>query len=265
MRLIRLGFTLVAAGIFATAAFASSLQDFEINVDGTFYAPFYGDTLAEVPGLDTSGFNATTGQGTLTLTFDPGTAGTFNIGAWFFDPVGVPFYNEYGQVNGAPDAGQSYQIDIPEYDATSNNLGSGTIVDNLEAGTLDDTNSVPGTTDNYLFQCGANTSGGTANPDCNDLVSMAMGFSFSLLANQEEVITLDLSPTDPGGFSLEDVHPVDGSNTSASAIFYSGSASTVCASDCGVSSVPEPSYSSFGALAFVGLALIMRRYLLKRV
>ena len=260
----RFGLAFFTAGIFATAAFASSLQDWQFNVNGTNYYPAAGDTLSDVPGLNSSAFNATTGQGTLTLTFDPGTAGTFDIGAWFYDPVGIPFYNEYGAVNGSPVSGQSWEIDVPEYDVASPNQGPGTIVDDLAAGALTDTNTVPGTEPNYLNNCGAN-GGGPVDTACNGYVSMAMGFSFTLTADQEEVITLDLSSSAPGGFSLADIHPVDGDDPTASAVYYSGSAVAECSVGCGGTGVPEPSSSSFAAIAVVGLGLLLRKRLLKRV
>jgi hypothetical protein len=263
----RFGIAIIAAGIFTTAAFPSSLQDWEFNINGTAYYPAEGDTFASVPGLDASGFNSTTGIGTITITYDPGAAGSYYVGGFFFDPVGVPFYNEYGQVNGSPDAGQSYEIDVPEYDVSSNNHGLGTIVDDLAAGALTNTNTVPGTMTNYLNNCGAN-GGGAVTAACNDFVSMALGFNFSLTADQEEVITLDLSATDPGGFSLQDVHPIDGSNTTAASVFYSGSAIAECSRDCGGGGppppVPEPSYTSFAAIGLVALTLILRKRLPKK-
>src|SRR5271165_3189138 len=182
----------VLAGMFVTSAYPDSLQDWEFNVNGATYYPSGGSTFASVPGLDASAFSSATGLGTFELTFSPGAAGNYYVGAFFFDPASVPFYNEYGIVNGSAAAGQSWQIDIPQYDATSANNGAGTIIDNLAAGTLDDTNSITGTTSNYLNDCGANTLGGTPNTSCNDLVSMALGFNFSLAAGQSEVITLNL-------------------------------------------------------------------------
>ncbi len=244
----------ITALLFALPAF-SDLQDWEFNVNGTDYFPANGDTFSSVPGLNSSAFNSTSGLGTLTLTFNPGSAGNYYVGAFFFDPVATPFYNEYSAVNGSAAAGQSWQIDIPQYDATSLNHGNGTIVDNLAAEALDNTNHIPGTTSNYLSDCGAN-GGGAANASCNDLVSMAQGFNFTLASNQEEVITLVLSSNNPGRFTLEDIHPVDGSNATAADIFYSGSAVT---QPVGVSPVPEPaSWTLLAGVAGV-LAFALRR------
>src|ERR1700726_4213873 len=83
--------------IAATPAFSDELQDWEFNINGTDYFPPTA-TFASVPGLNSAGFNSTTGLGTFVLTFNPGVAGTYNIGAWFYDPVAIPFYNEYGAV-----------------------------------------------------------------------------------------------------------------------------------------------------------------------
>jgi hypothetical protein len=254
--------TLLAPLVCASAAYASSLQDWEINVNGTDYFPSGGSTFASVPGLNSAGYNATTGQGTLTLTFNPGTAGNYFVGAYFYVPVSVPFYNEYGAVNGSAAAGQSWQIDNPEYSETSLNHGAGSIVDNLANETLSNTNLVPGSLDNYLNNCGAN-GGGAVNTACNDFVSLALGFNFSLTATQYEVLTVTLSPNNPGGFSLEAIQPVDGANAAQSQIYYSGTAQLFNNNQPPPppppSGVPEP--ASVGMLSLGGgaLALILKR------
>jgi hypothetical protein len=247
-------------------AVSSSLQDWEFNINGTDYYPSGGATLGSVPGLNSSGFNSTTGQGTLQVVFNPGAAGTYYVGAWFFAPVSVPFYNEYGMVNGSTAANQQYQVDIPEYDVTSPNHGAGTVLNNLATASLSGSNSVPGTTDNYLNNCGAN-GGGAVNLSCNDFVSLALGYKFTLTANQEEVINFDLSPTNPGGFSVEDIHPVDGANSTASDLFLSETWSTQ-PSGSGPPpppppGTPEPASWSLAALALPLLALLARKRGLK--
>jgi hypothetical protein len=237
--------------IAATPAFSNELQDWEFNVNGTDYYPALGDTFASVPGLNSSGFSSTTGLGTFTLTFNPG-AGSYYVGAWFFDPVGVPFYNEYGVVNGSAASGQSYQIDVPDYDSDSNHTG--TIIGNLESGALGNTNYIPGTTDNYLNDCSAGSS-------CNDVVSMALGFNFTLTGGQEEVITLSLSSTNPGGFNLEDIHPVDGNNSAAAEVFLSGSA--ISGGPPPPPTIPEPASCALVATGIAGVAIAMRKRLAK--
>jgi hypothetical protein len=254
---------LAALLIAATPAFSDELQDWEFNVNGTDYYPAAGDTFASVPGLSSGGFNSTTGLGTFTLTFDPGVAGSYSIGAWFFDPVAVPFYNEYGAANGSAASGESWQIDVPDYDSDSNHTGD--IISNLEAGTLNNTNEIPGTSDNYLSEC---PTGVQTASSCNDAVSMALGFNFTLTSDQEEVITLSLSATNPGGFTLEDIHPVDGNNSSAAEVFYSGSAVTQASCvgpNCGPPPpIPEPASWSLVATAIAFVTIGMRRRLAKR-
>jgi hypothetical protein len=194
------------------AALADSvvLQENLFNVNGTQYY----DTFT-VPGLNAGGFNQTTGLGTLTLTFK-GKPGTYFVDAYFNLTLSVPFYNEYGTVTGSPAAGQTWQIDDPIY---------GTIFANAQSNTLDDTNHIPGTVSNYLGTCASVYAPGCANS--NDEVSWAMGFGFTLGANQEEVITLNLSQTQPtSGFYLGQVHPVDPNNASPVNAYFNGTAVT---------------------------------------
>jgi hypothetical protein len=217
-------FTFLIAGIFTPAFYASSLQDWEFNINGTDYFPALpsGATLATVPGLTQTGFNATTGIGTYQIKVT--TLGADYIGAFFYLPAGIPFYNEYGATNGSLVSGESWQIDVPEYDLTSKNHGGGTIIDNLANEALDEKNTVPGSVTNYLANCGAN-GGGSANAACDDAVGMALGFKFTpLTAGQTETVTFTVGTTNPGIFSLEDIHPVDGANTSALDVYLSGTA-----------------------------------------
>jgi len=193
-----------AACLAPRAALADiTLQENLLNVNGTQYY----DTFS-VPGLNVGGFNQTTGLGTLVLTFNPG-PGTYYVDAYFDLELGVPFFNEYGGVSGSAAAGQSWQIDDPIY---------GTIYANTQGNTLDNTNHIPGTADNFLGTC--------SGSDCNGDVSWAMGFAFTLGAQQEEVITLNILQTAPNGFYLEQIHPVDPNNATEVDAYFSGTAVT---------------------------------------
>jgi hypothetical protein len=224
-----LGFAFFGFSVLPVAR-ADSLQDVIFNVNGNSTEGSFA-----MPGLDSSGFNTTTGEGSLTFTFDPGVAGSYFFNAWFDNELSVPFDNEYGVVSGSPASGQSWEIGDPNaYYAYLGPLPAppGTDPqDDTYNNTLTNTNYIPGTTSNYFNDCTA---------DCNGDVSMAMGFAFTLDANQQEVITLDLSETNPGsGFYLEQVHPVDPNNLTETDLYFTGSAETE--STIPPPSVPEPS------------------------
>jgi len=251
---------LTAVALFAPTAFPSSLQDWEFNINGTDYFPGApsNSTLASVPGLTTSTVGGTT---TYTVTFNPGSAGTFYVGAFIYQPAGIPFYNELGAKTGAATTGEQWQIDVPEYDvydtAPGGNHGQGTIVDNLASETLNDTNSVPGSLTNYLNDCGVN-GGGAVNTACNDFVSMAIGYKFTLTSSQEEIITFTTSSSNPGTpLVLDDIHPVDGSNSTALNSYLGATASTTsaCTVNCGPPPPTSPEPASLGLFGMAGSVL----------
>ncbi|MGP0074264.1 MAG: hypothetical protein ACLPWF_20310 [Bryobacteraceae bacterium] len=233
--------------ILAPAAFADpALQDWGFNIDGTWYA----DQTTNTGGLNLSGWNQTTGLGTITLTTTTG--GNFDF--WVLDPISTPDYNEYGATSGTPGSGQSWQIDVPDYDSIGDtNHPSTSIISNAQADTLNNTNGVPGNASNYFGTC---SSGG----DCNDITSLAMGFDYGAPASgQEDVITLSLSTTAPtSGFYLEQIHPTDPNNPNAGFLYLSGSITTKPVS---VGAVPEPKTSVFLGLAMLALVVCFRRKL----
>lgn len=205
-----------------------SLQEFGINVNGVVTDTGTGANPFTVSGVNASGFNQSTGLGVLTFTFDPGKAGTYYVN-WFLDSeLSVPFYNEFGMVNGTLPSGVSYQIDDP---------WSGSIYSNFSQNSLNDTNSIPGGVDNYLNNC--------SGPNCDGDVSLALGFSFTLTANEYAVVTIDTSTTNPGGFNLEQVHPIDANNPAATEMFLSGGVNIQPIN----SNTPEP-----GSLVLVAIA-----------
>src|ERR1022692_4676875 len=119
---------------------APSLQDFAINVNGTFT-----DGDFTVSGINASGFDQNTGLGQLVFTYSPGAAGNYFVDFYFDNSLHVPFYNEYGIVNGSAAAGVTYQIDSPYSDANR----VGTIYANTQNNALDNTNHIPGTLSNF--------------------------------------------------------------------------------------------------------------------
>jgi hypothetical protein len=172
--------------------------------------------------------------GTLTFTFSPG-PGTYFFDVFFDHQLNLPFFNEFGTVLGAPSAGQSYEI--------GDSFASNIYPDVLAGGALSNTNSLAGQASNFNNACvGAN---------CNGDFAAALGFSFTLAAGEQEVITFSVSHTDPGsGLRLKDTHPVDAANPTALALYISGSAAACDLTDptCGGGggggggggNVPEP-------------------------
>jgi hypothetical protein len=159
--------------------------------------------------------------------------------------------DEYGIVGGSPATGESYQIDVADhtYGGELGTAGAGSIVANTAANTLSNTNYVPGTTPNDMFQCF-----GLAT--CNDYTSFALGSQFTLTSNQEGILTFLVSTTKPtSGFYLEQVAPVDSANFSEIDYFFSESTSIRTIGP----SVPEPGF--WVPLAGLGavLALFIRR------
>lgn len=219
-------FLLVMTSLYLSPLKASDiLYDSVINVNGSVTEGSFS-----IAGLNSSGFNTATGQGTLIFTFSPGAVGSYFFDIWLDNDLSAPNFNEYGATSGTAAAGQSWQIGdpTPYYNSglPPGGLGPGVdIVDNTALNVLSNANGLPGNTDNFLGNC----AGGTCNGDA----SMAMGFAFTLAANQEEVITLNVSQNVPtSGFYLQQIHPVDGcdsqgmncANPTQLNLYFSGSA-----------------------------------------
>ena len=218
-RVFFLGLLLFFASV---PAGATTLDLFEaiFNLDGTEYVLGYSDSLPANFTMDESAFDSSTGLGTLSINFSPGTAGDYYIAGFFdHDITEEENYNvsdETGEAIGTPVAGQSWEIDDPGY-------SGGNIYDNLLNGTLD----------NQIFD-GAKTD-----------VSMAMGWNFTL-GNERDTAIVDfiLSDTVPAsGFYL--VH----SDPSGYRIYLSSELTVV----------PEPGTLLLMGCGLAGLALFGRR------
>ncbi len=217
---------------FASApAGATTLDLYEaiFNIDGKEYV--LGDSVSLTANftMDESAFDASTGLGTLSIHFSPGTAGDYFIGGFFDHEITEEAnYNasdETGEAIGTPVAGQSWEIDEPGYFL-------GDIYDNLLNGTLD----------NKIFNDKTTAGGETIEDD----VSMAMGWNFTL-GNERDIATVDfiLSDTAPtSGFYL--VHTDPDSEYS----IYLSSELTI---------VPEPGTLLLMGCGLAGLALFGRR------
>lgn len=163
-------------------------------------------------GFDSGGGFGSSTYGSYTVTLTATTAGTYFVSGFFDPELSVPFYNEYANVNGSAAAGQTWEVGDPVYsNITTDALNN----------TLTNANAIPSGTDNYNGACQV------ACPGSNDDVSLAMGFSESLTAGEVETVTFSISATNPGGFNLEQVHPVDGDNTTETDAFFSATESAV--------------------------------------
>ena len=171
------------------------LAEYAFNLDGTVFDITLGDPVPV--GVDLSGFDDTTGLGTIRFALD--SAGTHDFAAFFdheIDAATNTYSNETGAATGSPAAGQSWEIDEPGW-------VNGDIFDNFSNSTLDG-------------EIGASIYGDTIFPDD---VSISMGWAFTLAAGEMATILMNVSEAVPtGGFYLTQTDP--DSNTS---IYFSSS------------------------------------------
>ncbi len=231
-------------GAVPVAATDVNLWETAFNLNGDA-VPLYawGDpTPVTVPALpagfamDLSGFNFDTGLGTVSIRFSPGAAGSYYVAGYFdheIDEEENTYYNETGWAMGAPNVGQSWEIDEPGW-GNPDTAYYGDIYSNAMAGQLD----------SLVFYDAVD---GWFNPADFDDVAMAMGWDFSLSGDLEfAIIDFILSETAPtSGFYLVHHDP-----DSAGNLYFSSSLD--------ISAIPEPGTLLLLGGGFVGLVLLRR-------
>jgi hypothetical protein len=153
------------------------------------------------------------GLGSITLTYDPGTAGTYFFDVATQEVAGAPAFNEYAASHGTLGSGESYEIGyLPVDPVTGQVTGANPQVYNDVAnasglGTLGNTNSI-GLSPNSNFSENCLT-----EPGCNGYAAVDLGLSFVLTSSEEEIVTFNTSTTAPGsGFYIEQTNPDDQDN-----------------------------------------------------
>ena len=173
-----------------------------------------------------SGIDTTTGLGTASYVYS--TPGSYDVRAFLdleIDLSTTGFFNEFGATSGSAASGQSWEIGIPNYPYT---LGDGSIYDHFLNGSL--TSAI-----------------GNGLDQTSDDVAMAMGWIFTLGANQQATVSFTSSESVPGsGFYLIQTDDLTGNQ-----VFLSGNLGIRDIG--GGNNLPEPSTVALLGLALAGM------------
>ncbi len=214
----------IAAGPTASAA-NITLFEWGFNIDGAIFGSYSPPVPGDLPSnLNDAAFDWFTGLGSVTISLSG--AGSHNVIAYFDHEIDEDintFFNEFGSTYGVPDGRQSWEIDDPV---------SGDIYSHFANNTLD----------KVIF---TGLFGGPGD------VSMAIGWDFTLAADEEATIGFLVGTTAPtSGFYLQQTDP-----DSPASIYFSSSL------DIGEVGVPEPGtlILLLSGLGFAGVAARFRK------
>jgi hypothetical protein len=178
------------------------LADFAVNLDGVVTVK--GDPFPVT--VDAHSFDLQIGLGTVFITVSGlGSHGVSVFVDHEIDQLVNGFTNEFGDPQGTLAAGQSWEIDEPGFNPLPPFPGN--IFTNFTAGALDNTTSIPPSSDP--------TSDGLPGDD----VAMALSWQFTLALGERAVVGFQVALTAPGGgFFL-----VQTDSDSTAALFFSSS------------------------------------------
>lgn len=160
----------------ASAALATDVSywDFGVNAGGDFY--YDGDLLPAY--IDTTGFDFTSGLGSISVNFAPGAAGTYGVTAYVNDDLGADYQDDYGMAVNSLAAGQSWEV----FDTTDGDF--------------------------YFVRFEGNALNNSAASGPTD-IGLALGWDFFLNSGQSALITFIVSDVAPDGFYLHQFDDCD--------------------------------------------------------